>query len=257
MRTTDVTPRAQTTVVYLAIAALLVLGAGALVVYVFAGAGPAPSADDGTPPSTSTPGATVAPTATAPPTLSPTPTLTPTPPLASTATGTPPPTATPASTPNTSAYRPFVREYLLKLDEVGTDLNVTVELRGSRFYDGELWVVFDLADPSGRFDRRTSQLTTALNAYWKAYNAHIVGKIGGEAPDSYRVLEVDNTQTAAKMSSMNSSLLDRHASEEIPQEVVVDAFADRYRNQTTRERKRAREIDREGRNVTVGDTDGR
>lgn len=256
MRTTDATARAQNTVVYLAVAALLVLGAGAVAAYVFAGAPPAQSADDGTP--TSTPGATVAPTATAPPTLSPTPTLTPTPPLASTATatGTPPPTATPASTPNTSVYRPFVREYLLKLDEVGTDLNVTVELRGSRFYDGELWVVFDLADPSRSFDRRTSQLTTALNAYWKAYNAHIVGKIGGEAPDSYRVLEVDDTRTAAKTSSMNSSLLDRHADEEIPQEVVVDAFTDRYRNQTTRERERAREIDRAGRNVTVGATGG-
>jgi hypothetical protein len=149
-----------------------------------------------------------------------------------------------------------VREYLLKLDEVGTDLNVTVELRGSGFYDGELWVVFDLADSSGRFDRRTSQLTTVLNAYWKAYNAHVVGKIGGETPDSYRVLEVDNTRTAPKTSSMNNSLLDRHADEEVSQDVVVDAFVDRYRNQTDRERKRARDIDREGRNVTVGDTDG-
>jgi hypothetical protein len=138
---------------------------------------------------------------------------------------------------------------------VGRDLDVTVELRGSRFFDGELWVVFDLADSAENFDRRTSQLTIGLNAYWKAYNAHLVGKIEGEAPDGYRVLEVDNTQTAPKTSSMNNSLLDRHANEEISQDVVVEAFADRYRNQTAQEQKRAREIDRQGRNVTVGATD--
>jgi hypothetical protein len=249
----DSVSRGQSTAVYLAVAGLLVLGASVVAIYAVAGPSPAQSEDIGTP--TSSPAGTVTATPTTNPTITPTPTPAPVTRSATTGTATETPRATSSPTVDRSAFQPFIREYLLHLTDVGEDLDVAVELRGSRFDDGELWVVIDLADSSENFDRRTGQLTTALNAYWKAYNAHLVGKIDGEAPEGYRVLEVNDTQRPPKTSSMNNSLLDRHANGEISQDGVVDAFADSYRNQTTRERTLAGDIDRNGRNVTVGATD--
>ena len=234
--------RAQSSIVYI-IAATVVVIAGIALGFVFFSGG-LQSGDAGTGQETPIPTATptVASTPTATPTPSSTPTATPTP----TPTQTPTPTPAPTSTPRLDPYNDF----RATLVSVIADGNTPVRARGSNVNEGETYLfVYNASTESNLTAVR--ERNRIAGAYAQALLWYDQGKIDGEAPSGMRILELE-TDGVPETYYVNNTLARKYGSNQIEPWDFDQAVADTGRVQSIQEQKLARSIDRGGGNVTLG-----
>jgi uncharacterized protein (UPF0333 family) len=235
--------RAQSSNLYLILAAAVVLAGVALGFVVFTGG--LQSGDAGTGQETAilttTPTSTQTSTTSVTPTPSPTSTPTPTP--------TPSPTPTPAPTP-TPEPDPY-DDFRSTIAGVIAEGNTPVRVRG-----------WEVTDDDGTFliayNRSTESNLTAVrerniiaSSYAQTLLWYDQGKISGEAPSGMRILELE-TDGVPETYYVNNSLSRKYGSGQIKPWDFDQAVADTGRVQSIREQKWARNLDRTGGNVTLG-----
>lgn len=260
--------RAQSTTIYLAVGALIVIVAVSVSAAVFGGAvgtsdtdaaqdtptvSPAPTTKV---PTTRTLTTTASPTETAPSTVTPIPTAQPT----STPTLTPRSTATPWPTPGTPLtatplsgpdYRNFTIIIFTLLRDTASE---PMRLRGHTFEGEALEFVLNTTEKSKDSHQRMRQFNALATAYAysvEAYHNDTTGIPVEDIPLQLRVYEVNNTGAPPKTMHINNSATRMWVSGTL----TTPEFHQRYwateRNQTARERERVREIDQNAGNVTI------
>lgn len=244
--------RAQSTTLLAGIAAVIMIVAGGIGVFLFVGqSGDAGTggAQTATPMSTPTDTATSTPTATpaSMPTPSPDKTPTATPTLTPTATPEPTPTATftpvPTEDANARSYDPFVSRYTSRAEELVNIYGTPLDLRGSRIVDGELWLAVNLTAVQTDGSARADQLNTTVFAYMLTVADYNEDKVAGELPSGIRILEVDNSSSrAAATYHMNTTTGQSALDDEISDLRLLQLWGETGRFQTPPERRTALEI---------------
>jgi len=265
---TDATDRAQSTIIYLTVGALLIIVAVSVAAAIFGGVVGTPNTDaaQDTPtpspaPTTKVPAtqaltATASPTETFTPAVTPIPTTqpTPTPTLTPRLTATPwptprtPLTATPSSGPDYSNFTIII--FTLLRDTASEPMR----LRGHTFEGEALTFTLNTTAKSKDSHKRMRQFNALATAYAysvKSYHNDTTGIPVEDIPLRLRVYEVNNTGAPPKTMHINNSAARMWVSGTL----TTPEFHKRYwateRNQTAQERDRVREIDQNAGNVTI------
>ena len=238
--------RGQSTTLVLAVAGVLVLvGVGIGAAFVTGVISPS---DAGTDQATATP---------PPATAAPTPTATATP----TATPTPTPSPTPSYAPpeevlsqDVGEMRPFLRQFLFRLNRSANAESVGVTLTGSALYQEQGWIVIttDLIDKGENDAYRKVQLGIIANAYLTAFREHDAGRVDGPAPAGILVLETD-TDAEREWTKANRKGAQNVVDGETDRKTAIQAFASDTAPMDEGSAAYADWIDARGRNMTYGE----
>ncbi|WP_164471653.1 hypothetical protein [Halosimplex salinum] len=186
-----------------------------------------------------TPSPTVSPTATAIPTPTSVPAESPTPTL----------TATPIGGPN-GEFDEFVS---VVLGEAGVDAEVPLRLRGSSIVkDDVMFLVVNLTARSENDVRRAKEVNTLVTSGYAQAVAHYDnGNIDGKIPKKLRIAEVNNTGATPKTLHVNTSLTREYYTGQIEPTEFTERYWNTERNQTAKEKRFTRELDKRAGNGTI------
>lgn len=248
--------RAQNNIIIIAMAVLLILGAIAATAFVFDGIQEkeenTPNTQTKSPTETTTQTGILSPTqvTTHTPTRTPiTPTLTAPATSASTATLTQ--TITPTPEPNSNElYGEFVATVY---GEAEVDTELSLRIRGWTVVgDKTLVIAMNLTTPSEADSRRVREVNTLVTSGYAQAVAHYDnGNIDGKIPNQLRVAEVNNTGSPPMTLHVNTSLVREYYAGQRTSMEFSDQYWGTARNQTYREKRLTRLIDRRGGNITI------
>lgn len=184
----------------------------------------------------------------------PTPTHTPTP--KSTVT----PIRTPRSTPTdthsattTISNEPYAEFVATVFGEAEVDADVPVHIRGwSMEKDEVLFVVVNLTTRSEDDIQRANEVNTLVTSgFAQAVAYHDTGNIGGSVPKKLRIAEVNNTKMPPKTISVNTSLTREYYTGQITGPEFNNRYWNNIQNQTSKQRRFTKRLDRSAGNVTL------